>query len=121
MSFKITIEVADTKLAATLRLLTGYKVMVENISEPVTSPAVKKKMNGGRRPQRGDFRLTMTGKQPMSSSKLAVGLQIFEKFEKKQGIGSVTVKAFREELVRNGEKPLLQQRMITERCLNYLE
>jgi hypothetical protein len=116
MSFKLTIEVADTKLAATLRSLTGHKVMVENIGEPLPP----KKLNGTKMHSRAESLLTMTGKMPNKGSKLSKAREIFEKLEKRKGVGTITVEAFRKELVAKKQPKQLAQRCVTEKVLAYL-
>ena len=73
MSFKLTIEIPDSKLIATLRTLTGHKGMVENMDLGVSWSTVKgKKKNGDARPHgRATSRLTMTGKTAQPQSKIA--------------------------------------------------
>ncbi len=119
MSFRITIEVPDTKLAATLRQLNGHKAMVENVHDeaPVAAPRkYRSRMNN-----RGETRLTMTGKTPNAKSKLFRAREIFEKLEKRLHIGNVTVADFRAELVEKGEDEKLCQRSVTEKVLTYLD
>lgn len=116
MSFKLTIEVPDTKLAATLRTLTGHKVIVENLGTPEP-----KKKNGDARPHsRAESLLTMTGKVPSPKSQLAKALDVFEKLEKRMGIGTVNVAAFRIELTKKKLSKGLAQRCVTEKVLTYL-
>lgn len=118
MSFKITLEVPDTKLAATMRQLAGHKVTVESMEE---LPSVSKgKMNGTRGHNRAETRLTMTGKTPNANSKLFRAREIFEKLEKRLHIGNVTVADFRAELVKKGEDEKLCQRSVTEKVLAYV-
>ncbi len=115
MSFKLTIEVPDTKLAATLRQLNGHKVMVENLHDPAPAP-VKKTYST--RPRK-DSILTMTGKTAQQGSKIEGAMELFEKFEKRKGIGSVTVQDFRDHLVKKEQPVQLQQRCVTEKFLSY--
>ena len=126
MSFKIIIEVPDTKLAATLKKLNGHKVYVENVHED--SPQVqslrlgkKKKKNPKRMHNRAETILTMTGKTPSSGSKLFVAREVFEKLEKRLHIGNVTVADFRAELVKKGEDEKLCQRSVTKKVLAYVD
>lgn len=122
MSFKLTIEIPDSKLIATLRTLTGHKVMVENMDLGVSWSTVKgKKKNGDARPHgRATSRLTMTGKTAQPQSKIAVAMDLFEKLESRNGIGQVTVQAFREHLVKNDQPKGLAQRVVTEKFMTYL-
>lgn len=124
MSFKLTIEVPDAKLMPTLRLLNGHKVSVESMEQyqsgwkdPRAKSGAKK---GGPNPHsRAGSRLTMTGKVAREDTVIAKGITLFEKLEKKQGIGTVTVKDFREILVKNGLARAIAQRSVTEGFLSY--
>lgn len=122
MSFKLTIEVPDNKLISTLRLLTGHKVTVENLDLNVswnTLPAKKK--NGDARPHsRAESLLTMTGKKAMEGSQIEGAMVVFEKLEKRMGIGRVNVAAFRTELTKKNMNKGLAQRAVTEKFLTYL-
>jgi hypothetical protein len=120
MSFKLTIEVPDTKLAATMRILHGHKVMVESTEKYVPGWDDPRKKPNGKMHSRADTLLTMTGKKPNKNSKLATALEIFEKLEKRKGIGTVTVGAFRTELIRKDQPKTLSQRCVTEKVLAYL-
>jgi hypothetical protein len=117
MSFKLTIEVPDTKLAATLKALNGHKVVVENVhdAEP------KKAANGKTLHSRAESHLTMTGKTPQKGSQLFKARDVFEKLEKRMGIGNVNVAAFRIELTKKKLSKGLAQRCVTERVLDYIE
>lgn len=118
MSFKLTIEIPDNKLISTLRQLTGHKVTVEGFGVTGTIPAKK---NGDARPHgRADSVLSMTGKIAQSGSKIETAMTLFEKLEKKKGIGTVTVQDFRDRLVKNGEPKALAQRCVTEKFMVYL-
>ncbi len=124
MSFKLTIEVPDTKLMTTLRMLNGHKVSVESMEQyqsgwkdPRGKSGAKK---GGPNPHsRASSRLTMTGKEAREGTVIEKGMILFEKLEKKEGIGTVTVKAFREVLVKNGHPRAVAQRSVTEGFLSY--
>ena len=90
MSFKLTIEIPDSKLIGILRTLTGHKVMVENMDLGVSWSTVKGKKNGDARPHgRADSRLTMTGKMAQPKSKIAAAMTLFEKLESRNGIGQI--------------------------------
>lgn len=122
MSFKLTVEIPDTKLAATLRRLAGHKVTVESTEKYVPGwddPRKKDKPNG-KMHSRADSILTMTGKTPNKNSKLATALEIFEKLEKRMGIGQVNCAAFRIELTKKKQSKGLAQRCVTEKVLAYL-
>lgn len=121
MSFKLTIEVPDNKLIAILRTLTGHKVTVENLDLGVSWSTVKSKANGAARPHgRAESRLTMTGKKAQYKSKIEAAMILFEKLEKKKGIGTVTVQDFRDHLVKNELPKALAQRCTTEKFMTYL-
>ena len=45
---------------------------------------------------------------------------LFEKLESRNGIGQVTVQAFREHLVKNDQPKALAQRVVTEKFMTYL-
>ena len=122
MSFKLTIEVPDSKLMKTIRLLNGHKVSVESTESYVPGwddPQKKAKPNGSTRP-RATSLLTMTGKIAQPSSKIAAAMIVFEKVEKKKGIGSVSVQDFREALIKKELSKALSQRCVTEKFLSYL-
>ena len=117
MSFRLTIVVPDTKLTATLKQLNGHKVTVENMQEPekVSSREIAKTQR-----RNGDTLLTMTGKMPQKNSQLAKAREIFEKLEKRVGIGTVTKKAFKDELKKKKLSPQLAVRCITEKVVAYV-
>lgn len=117
MAFKLTIEVPDNKLTKILKRLGDQKVQVENLdvgTEWATVPKAKKPRKNG------NSLLTMTGKTPQKNSQLGKALDIFEKLEKRVGIGSVTKKAFRDELVKKKQPKGLANRCVTEKVLAYL-
>ncbi len=118
MSFKLIIEVRDSKLMPTLRLLNGHKVYVENVGDV---PKLVKPTKKGNPHTRADSRLTMTGKSAKEGSIISKGMVLFEKLEKRQGIGTVTVKDFRETLVRNQHPSAISQRCVTEGFLSYAD
>lgn len=121
MSFKLTIEIPDTKLAATLRRLAGHKVVVESTEKYVPGwDDPRKDKPNGKMHSRADSLLTMTGKTPNKNSKLATALEIFEKLEKRMGIGQVNCAAFRIELTKKKQSKGLAQRCVTEKVLAYL-
>lgn len=121
MSFKLTIEVPDTKLAATMRLLNGHKVMVESTEQYVPGwDDPRKAKTNGKMHSRADSLLTMTGKEPNQNSKLSKAKDVFEKLEKRMGIGNVNAAAFRIELVKKKMSKGLAQRCVTEKVLAYL-
>lgn len=120
MTFKLTIEVPDTKLAATMRILHGHKVMVESTEKYVPGWDDPRKKLNGKMHSRADSMLTMTGKTPNKNSKLAMALEIFEKLEKRKGIGTVSVADFRKELIAKKQPKTLSQRCVTEKVLAYL-
>ncbi|KPL28074.1 MAG: hypothetical protein AMJ72_05380 [Acidithiobacillales bacterium SM1_46] len=115
----MTIEVPDAKIGKLLSQLEGYKALCEHV--PVEEPPKKTNGRGGRMHSRADSLLTMTGKEPNEKSQLWKARYVFEKLEKKKGIGTVTVEAFRKELVSKKLPKQLAQRCVTENVLAYLE
>ena len=115
MTIKVTIEVPDTKNGTLLARLAGYKALCEHV------PVVElKKLNGTKMHTRAASLLTMTGKKAQPNSKIAEAMTIFEKLEKKKGIGSVTVGDLREALTKKALSKALSQRCVTEKFLSYL-
>ena len=120
MPYRLTIEVPDTKLNAILKRLADQKVMVENTDPELafnqwgTVPKEKKTRKNG------DSLLTMTGKTPQKNSQLAKALSVFEKLEARVGIGTVTKKAYKDELVKKKLPRTLANRCVTEKVLAYL-
>ena len=115
MTIKVTINVPDTKIGNLLARLDGFKALCEHV--PVEMPQAKP---NGKMHSRAESILTMTGKTPNAKSKLAKALDIFERFEKTKGIGTVTVKQFRTKLVTEKQSKGLAQRCVTEKVLAYL-
>ena len=68
----------------------------------------------------GSTPLTMTGKKPTRSKALTTALTMFEKLEKRKGIGTVTVDGFRADLKKRNQKPTMVNRMVAEGYLSYL-
>lgn len=118
MSFKLIIEVRDSKLMPTLKLLNGHKVYIESVAD---TPKLVKPSKKGNPHSRADSCLTMTGKSAKDGSIIEKGMVLFEKLEKRKGIGTVTVKDFRETLVRNQHPSAISQRCVTEGFLSYLD
>lgn len=83
-------------------------------------PKPSKKLNGKHPHSRADSLLTMTGKTAKEGSKIEEAVEIFEKLEKRRGIGVVTVKDFREQLEKKELPPTLAQRCVTEKFMAYL-
>ncbi len=121
MSFKLTIEVPDSKLMATLRMLNGHKVYVESAGFNVLAAPIKTKKGSNNPHSRAASRLTMTGKTAREGTVIEQGMVLFEKLEKSKGIGSVTVQDFREVLVKNEHPRAVAQRSVTEGFLSYLD
>jgi len=120
MSFKVIIEVPDSKLMPTLRLLNGHKVYIESIGVPVPVKTRGGAKKGDKNTHsRAASRLTMTGKTAQEGTIIAEGITLFEKLEKRMGIGTVTVKDFREVLVKNDKPRAVAQRCVTEGFLSY--
>ena len=121
MSFKLTIEVPDSKLMGTLRLLNGHKVYVQSTEQYKPGWDNPRKKNGDARPHgRAESRLTMTGKTAQKGSKIETAMELFERLEKRKGIGIVTVQDFRDHLVKNEQPKALAQRCVTEKFMSYL-
>ena len=120
MSFRLTIDIPDTKLAATIRQLAGHKITVESTEKYKPGWVDPRKQSNGKMHSRADSLLTMTGKKPNNNSKLAKALEIFEKLEKRMGIGQVNCAAFRIELTKKKQSKGLAQRCVTEKVLAYL-
>jgi len=121
MSFKLTIEVSPSKLMGTLRLLNGHKVYVESTETYKSGwDDPRKKTKGHNSNSRADSRLTMTGKTAQEGTKIEMAMGLFEKLEKRKGIGTVTVRDFRDHLVKNEQSKGLAQRVITEKFMTYL-
>jgi hypothetical protein len=118
MSFKLIIEVRDSKLMPTLKLLNGHKVYIESVAD---TPKPVKPTKKGNPHTRATSRLTMTGKKAQSGSIIEQGMVLFEKLEKRKGIGTATVMDFRETLVNNKHPAAVSQRCITEGFLSYLD
>jgi hypothetical protein len=126
MSFKITITKIPNKelgpIIARLQLPRGVDYTATYGSDEVRSYKRKSKANGKGNPHsRADSRLTMTGKQAKEGSIIGQGIVLFERLEKRKGIGSVTVKDFREVLVKNEHPSAVSQRCITEGFLSYID
>ena len=121
MSFKLTIEIPDSKLMGTLRLLNGHKVYVESTEQYKAGwKDPRKKSKGSNAHSRAASRLTMTGKTAQKGSKIEAAMVLFEKLESRNGIGQVTVQAFRDHLVKNELPKALAQRCTTEKFMTYL-
>jgi len=125
MSFKITIpDVPDKELGpiiARLQLPRGVTYDVKYSSNGITPPKKKKGSKNGNPHSRAESRLTMTGKTAQEGSIISKGMVLFEKLEKRKGIGTVTVKDFREVLVKNQHPSAVSQRCITEGFLSYAD
>jgi len=122
MSFKLTIEVPDSKLMKTLRLLNGQKVYVESTEQYKSDgddPRKKTTRTYSRSP-RMDALLTMTGKKAQANTKIAKAVDLFELLEADKGVGTINVSEFRTELVRRQMPKAMQQRCVTEKFLSYL-
>jgi hypothetical protein len=120
MAYRLTIEVPDAKLNAMLKRLADQKVMVENTDPELAFNqfATVPKEKTVRR--NGNSLLTMTGKTPQKNSQLAKALDVFEKLEKRVGIGTVTKKGFKDELAKKKLSKQLAVRCITEKVVTYL-
>jgi hypothetical protein len=85
------------------------------------STVPKKAKNGDARPHtRAESLLTMTGKVPQKGSQIETAVEVFEKLERRMGIGTVNVAAFRIELTKKKLSKGLAQRCVTEKFMTYL-
>lgn len=125
MSFKITIpDVPDKELGpiiSRLQLPRGVTYDVKYTSNGMTPPKKTKGNKKGNPHSRATSRLTMTGKKAQAGSIIEQGMVLFEKLEKRKGIGTVTVMDFRETLVNNKHPSAVSQRCITEGFLSYAD
>jgi len=123
MSFKIVItDIPDKELGpiiSRLQLPRGVTYDAKYSANGAEPP--KKKSKKGNPHSRADSLLTMTGKKAKDGSIISKGMVVFEKLEKRVGIGTVTVKDFRESLVRGHLPSAVSQRCITEKFLTYIE
>ena len=125
MSFKITIpDVPDKELGpiiSRLQLPRGVTYDVQYSNNGAAPPKKKKGSKSGNPHSRATSRLTMTGKTAQEGSIIEQGMVLFEKLEKRKGIGTVTVMDFRETLVKNSHPAAVSQRCITEKFLSYAD
>ncbi len=125
MSFKITIpDVPDKELGpiiSRLQLPRGVTYDVKYMSNGITPPRKKRGSKIGNPHSRADSRLTMTGKTAKDNSIIGKGMVLFEKLEKRMGIGTVTVADFRDTLVKNHLPAQVSQRCVTEKFLTYAD
>ena len=125
MSFKITIpDVPDKELGpiiSRLLLPRGVTYTVKYSSNGITPVRKKRGSKKGNPHSRADSLLTMTGKTAKADSIIGKGMVVFEKLEKRKGIGTVTVKDFRDSLVKNQLPAQVSQRCITEGFLTYID
>ena len=121
MSFTIKImKVSDRQLGellANLQLPKGAVYTVEHQANGVVAPKKKGKKFSRRN---GEVILTMTGKQPKEGTQAAAALELFEKFEKRRGIGSVTRAEFKEYMQKK-ELEGMVNRLVNEKFLGYAE
>lgn len=120
MSFKITIsKVSDKQLGpllAQLRLPKGSAYTVEYQVNGATAPKKGKKYSR----RNGENVLTMTGKQPKEGTQAEEALELFEKLEKRRGIGNVTRADFKEYMEKK-ELGGMVNRLVNEKFLGYAE
>ena len=125
MSFKLTIRnVPDKELGpiiSRLQLPRGVTYDAKYVSDYAVPTKKKAKGNSKNPHSRADSLLTMTGKEAQKGSIIEHGMVLFEKLEKRQGIGTVTVRDFRENLVNNGHPSAVAQRSVTEKFLSYID
>jgi len=125
MSFKLTIRnVPDKELGpiiSRLQLPRGVTYDAKYVSDYAVPTKKKLQGNSKNLHSRAASLLTMTGKTAKKGSIIEQGMVLFEKLEKRQGIGTVTVRDFRETLVNNGHPSAVAQRSVTEKFLSYLD
>ena len=120
MSFTITISgVADKHLGgilAPLHLKGGAEMTLVHSDDEPQEPVGKKRKKAVR--PKKDALLTMTGKRPKDPKSL-IGqmLTVFEKMEAGEGIGTISVGAFREAL---GKRRGMQYRLVREGYMEIL-
>lgn len=128
MSFQIIINAIPDKelgpIISRLQLPRGVTYEAKYVHDAVllAKKSKKSKANGAKNPHsRADSLLTMTGKTAMSGTIIEQGMDLFEKLEKRKGIGNVKVRDFREDLVKHKLLDTVAQRCITEKFLTYIE
>lgn len=117
MSFTVTItNIPDKDLGPLLARLSlpksaSYQALYdpEEISKPQT--------NGKRKNLAPDTKLMMTGKTAGEGTLLAEGLDLFERLEKKQGIGNVSIQDFRDVVKEKKLDRQISYRMLKEKLL----
>ena len=121
MSFNIVIKnIADKELGPILaRLHLPRGASYETTHQANGLDLAPKKKTYSTRPRK-DSIMTMTGKTAQKDSKIEMAMELFEKFEKRKGIGTVTVQDFRDHLVKKEQDIHLQQRCVTEKFLSYV-
>jgi hypothetical protein len=124
MSFTIIITDIPNKdlgpIIARLQLPRGVDYDIKFVSDHAVPATAKPNGRGGKTRPRADSLLTMTGKVAMKGSKIETAVSLFEKLEKRRGIGTVTVQDFRDHLVKNEYPKALAQRCVTEKFMAYL-
>lgn len=123
MSFQLTISnILDKDLGpiiASFKLPRGVSYEAKHVSDKPADVVEKKgKKKNGR--ASGKAKLTMTGKDASEGTLLFSGLEAFEKFEAKSGIGTVTLKMFRDHMPSVGLTDGLAKRLLQTKHLEYL-
>ena len=118
MSFTIKImKVSDKQLGpllADLKLPKGAVYTVEHQANGAAAPKKGKRTIRGN----GEAILTMTGKVPKEGTEVAHALELFEKFEKRRGIGNVTRADFKAYMSKKELLPMVN-RLVNEKFLGY--
>lgn len=125
--FIVEAQVPKGKLEKFMRATVGpwkidIKEYVDNGVDDSSKTTARGKTKANGRRGNPESRLTMTGKKPqVSNGLLAKGLTVFEKMEAEHGVGTLTVKTFRNQLESEGLKSTMQTRLLHEGYLNYLD
>jgi hypothetical protein len=103
MSWKLTIEIPDSKLLSALKLLKGYRVEVEQTIE-VNGTALKQLAPDSRVTPQSHIRLG-TNREVNEGTLHDKIIQIVEKYETRNGAGSMTRAELTKALARHSEAP----------------
>jgi hypothetical protein len=115
VSFTVTIHnIPDAQLGSLIARINAPKTMKLEV-EHVASVLAKSNGKANDRP------LRMTGKRPKSGTMVNDALVIFEKIEAVEGIGTVTMGYFKEQLKAKKKQKDLAMRLVTEGFLAYLK
>ena len=125
--FRVEVNVPKGKLEQFMRATVGpwslsIKEYVENGEAPERKLTKRGKKSAQGQRASVDTCLTMSGKKPTDpDGLLARALGIFERREAASGIGTVTVKVFRNQLKTEGLRYQLQTRLLHEGYMDYLD